>query len=61
MARVRVVVCPDVGPPMRFGVPRRQSGYLAACPINHLEIFVVERADRVEKRPKSPAIREMLT
>jgi hypothetical protein len=42
---VKVEVCPNAGPTMRLGVPRRQSGGFAARTISHMAIFVAERAD----------------
>src|SRR5689334_17612024 len=54
IAGVRVEVCPDASPTMRFDVPRRQSSHSAACLINHLAIFVAECVNWVERCRKSP-------
>jgi len=49
-----VEVCPDAGLTMRFDIPMWQSGDLAARTINHLAIFVAERAGWLKHPSKSP-------
>jgi hypothetical protein len=54
VARMMVEVCPDAGLTMRFDIPMWQSGDLAARTINHLAIFVAERAGWLKHPSKSP-------
>jgi hypothetical protein len=55
----RVEVCPDAGPAMSFGVPRRPFQRLGCPTISHFTIFIAERTDWVKHRRKVPAIGRM--